>query len=702
MTSNRYSYKLQIEFLRRNLILPIISFVGFFFLLPVRTFMYIQNQLYNIQDNRELYFNLKFFFDNEFLVFPRAFIIFIASLFGLLLFRYLHSKKQTDFYHSLPISRTHLFCQLYLTGILSVIPAYLIMYLSSFFIAVGFGFGKFSEITILFPEILTCISFFLFFYSLVIFSTILTGNTFISSALYVFFNFFLYVSYMIFDLLCTSTLKTYYHLAFDYDKLCPFIMFFSNYYDNADFGSLYKEYAQYVFIIALISIVLLILSAILFKYRKSETAGNPLSFKIIKGPLKVYIVIIAGFCSMFLFTSFVNSFTTTWSLFGLFVGVFLSHIFFEMIYNFNVRCAFKKIKTMFALLIICVGIFFAFKSDLIGFDSKVPKKEDVVSIEFDFNIFGSNNSNLSKPLTEDYNISAVLSIAQLCVEQIKNDDIEYNTTYENRYGSFYITYELNNGKKISRAYRSIMFSDEIFSLIGDIVSSYEYLSKQEDSIFTIDLETLSRLNAYISTNNPVYNTYYSFENVEQAKEFINVLKEEFLTLTKEQLQNEIPVFALDLDITNKASNPPNDIFVSDVYRTPIYPSFTKTINLLEKYTNVKPQSLNINDIKNLSINYISDNYKPDYIKKAIYENKDLFNENSIVNVNDRETISKIIENSIDENLENSLSCLSHYERTTGFFVNVVFKDDEIGASTLYYPYGKFPIETIIECFKNPS
>ena len=56
-------------------------------------------------------------------------IIIMASLAAFMLFRYLHSGKQVDFFHSLPISRGNLFVQLYLTGFMSVIPFYVIIFI---------------------------------------------------------------------------------------------------------------------------------------------------------------------------------------------------------------------------------------------------------------------------------------------------------------------------------------------------------------------------------------------------------------------------------------------------------------------------------------------------------------------------------------------------------------------------------------------
>ena len=65
-------------------------------------------------------------FDNPLL---KLVLIVLAILCGVAMFRYLHDKRQVDFYHALPISRGRLFLVQYVTGVAAVIPVYLIVLL---------------------------------------------------------------------------------------------------------------------------------------------------------------------------------------------------------------------------------------------------------------------------------------------------------------------------------------------------------------------------------------------------------------------------------------------------------------------------------------------------------------------------------------------------------------------------------------------
>ena len=189
MTSNRSFFKLQREFIRRNLILPVLSGVGFFFTLPLFTLMMIQNKLDYISntDKNEVKVIISKLASDTLLSISHAGvklgIIIMASLAAFVLFRYLHSSKQIDFFHSLPISRGNLFIQLYLTGFISVIPFYIIMYLVAVICAFAMGAGLYITAGLIFKTIIINIIYFLLFYSLAILAVILSGNTFISACI---------------------------------------------------------------------------------------------------------------------------------------------------------------------------------------------------------------------------------------------------------------------------------------------------------------------------------------------------------------------------------------------------------------------------------------------------------------------------------------------------------------------------------------
>lgn len=135
MTSNRFSFKLVRETMRRNIWAVALSLVGFFFCLPLPAAMLIQNRIANADDPGTSRAEQLGFAANDIRmllgadnIFAKLGICIMAVLCGVALFSYLHSRQKVDFYHSIPLKRGALFLNNYISGILMVLPALLVMY----------------------------------------------------------------------------------------------------------------------------------------------------------------------------------------------------------------------------------------------------------------------------------------------------------------------------------------------------------------------------------------------------------------------------------------------------------------------------------------------------------------------------------------------------------------------------------------------
>lgn len=407
MTSNRSFFKLQRELIRRNLILPVLSGVGFFFALPLFTLMMLQHQVSmrthlpesEVKDYISSIASEQLLSD----MYPGAKfgIIIMASLAAFMLFRYLHSGKQVDFFHSLPISRGNLFVQLYLTGFMSVIPFYVIMYFAAVVCAVAVGAGLYITAGLIFKALAVNIVYFLLFYSIAVLSVILSGNTFISACIYALLNVIIPATAVM--------LSSLYEISFDTYMSSPVLDYitakcfpFASYFDI----STGIRTVILLIVTFIVSVILFALNKVLFTIRKSERAGSALSFYKMKTPLKCYLVLMCGYGFMFLFMGIASY---SWRYVGIFFGVILAHAVFEALYNFDIRSLFKNWKTMIALLVVTFGFLTLLKADILGYDKKIPNEANISGVSFSADYPGRNNygSFLSTfdDLTDAKNIS---------------------------------------------------------------------------------------------------------------------------------------------------------------------------------------------------------------------------------------------------------------------------------------------------------
>ena len=702
MTSNRSFFKLQRELIRRNLILPVLSGVGFFFALPLFTLMMIQHELDMLSSStytaleREKIIN-EFVLNNLLSVRydgAKLGIIIMASLAGFMLFKYLHSNKQVDFFHSLPISRGNLFAQLYLTGFMSVIPFYIVMYLISVIFAYAMGAGSLLTAGVIIKAIVVNVLFFLLFYSLAIFATILSGNTFISILIYTFLNFVILITTTIISALFDYWFKTYTCIPI-LDNIgsysCPLYLYFRG-------GNLFNQSGEPISTKALVFMTIVIiafiaLSYILFKIRKSERAGSALAFYKTKAPLKCYLVLVSGYLLMFIFNDIAGE---SWRYIGIVLGIILSHMVLEGLYNFDMHSLFKNWKTMIALLIVGVGLFTIMKTDIIGYDSKIPNREDIsgVSIETYYtnsNGFASDVSTF-EPLTSTENIDNVYSMAQYAIESL--DDVDYDKYYG--YGfysesenikSFAIHYILKNGSEIFRNYL-VPAGDEFDSRLEDIVLTDDYRQHERDSVFNLHLDMLSKLSIYINESSYVDNISGFIENTENSIEIAKALMEESLTLTKEQAENTVPLLSIDFEVIYK------DFYIGDEYigynnylsSVPIYPTYTKTLALISQYYNITPKTITVDDIASVDITKYYDDTQVTESGEPYYHT---------VSTTDKETIAKLIENSIPRNLINAANPLFEFDTIPSIEINIVFNNSQ-GSTFIYYRKGTAPLDLINE------
>ena len=115
--------------------------------------------------------------ENGFAAFTFASAAIIMALTG---FLYLHSKKQMDFYHSIPIRREVIFAAKYINGIIIVFVTYLINLVLSFAV-LGLNGAVFSELLkAAMPAVLVHMAGYLMIYGLMSIAVLLTGNFFIS------------------------------------------------------------------------------------------------------------------------------------------------------------------------------------------------------------------------------------------------------------------------------------------------------------------------------------------------------------------------------------------------------------------------------------------------------------------------------------------------------------------------------------------
>ena len=355
MTSRNLFFKLMCEDLKRKIWAIGLAFLSFFFWMPVNAAMSVSDlqQTYSRWIANGTTFGEGITAESRYAerllgivettigmqnVLNVASIAVAAIVMALTGFLYLHSRKQVDFYHSIPVKREMIFTVKYLNGILIVLS----MYLLNMFLAMGILAVNRVDISVLLPTglmaFLVHAGGYLVNYGLMVIAVVLTGNFFISilggivlfaygPAIIALIQGLMYLFFETINLRGVSMEQMMVNAS-------PLPYYIETVIDGAE-----RELAQYgqligsVGVMALCGVVMAIVAMFLYRKRPSESTGKAMAFAITKAPIKILLVVPITIAASLLFWNIY--FSIPWAVFGFVMGLVVTHAIVEILYHFE-------------------------------------------------------------------------------------------------------------------------------------------------------------------------------------------------------------------------------------------------------------------------------------------------------------------------------------------------------------------------------
>lgn len=495
--------------------IPAFLTLGFLLAFPVVSLLMIGNWRgsgYTPEQMEFLYENL---WKDGFLLTGGFVVVAAAVLNGINGFIYLYFKRQTDFYHSLPVKRSRMFWNRIYTGLVYYLVPYMIMVFLAICIGAARGFFSLK----LMGEALALFGIHLIIYLLIYFSVVLilciTGNLLMG----IFCMGMLYCYGPGLSLLLGGYRYGFYETYY-MEKNYGLIRFLREYISPAglinQFAEAYQkgEGMRLFMVLLVLTVLLTYLSYVAYLKRPSESAGSPMVYRGAAFIVKIMVVIPCGLgAGYFFYLIPISSMKTFWWIFGLILGTVLSHGFMETAYQMDFHCFFKKKIQLLAAGLIVAACAMVYETDLFHYDSYVPPKEKLASVSVDMNMFSNNMGTYIKEVEDgiyqvgmesadwdlrEYSVSgkkeigdktynAFCSIAEKQKERGKkyekgdhivegtNSDIVFKTG---------VMYKLKSGKKIYRNYRiNAIESQELIQCL------YEEENLKDNVLDMLDLGT---------------------------------------------------------------------------------------------------------------------------------------------------------------------------------------------------------------------
>lgn len=596
MTSKTLFFKLLWEDIKRKLWAAALLSLSLFFALPVAMAMilpsYRPNQQVTLEQvllRRTNNVSAMLDFGSNY---PFVMMIFFISalVMGISTFVYLHNKKQVDFYHSLPVKRNLWFAVHISTGIL--IPAGI--YLAAAAVSLVVAGVNGVRLSAVFPDavhgFLCHMLYYCLIYITVVLAVIMTGTklaAILGTA--VFFIYFPTVSGLI-EAFYSTFFETYYYgqpsiWKAAVMKLSPIYELMAAVSDGVTTGH----------VAATVGAVLLLglLSFFLYQKRPSEAAGKTMAFSWSMGTIKVLLVIVSGMMGSLFFYSIRD--TLAWMIFGVIVGVVISHCVIEVIYHSDLKKLFCHEKTMAACMAASLFIALSFYFDFFRYDEYVPSESQVAYSSIDFGTDGwvsynggyYDSSEESQDVLTRSRITNTEAVFGLAREGIRQLGKAASSDYE-QWSNVTLCYTMKSGRKVYRRY--YMYLDPVMDLADEIYLDSDYKRALYPGL---DLDLSEVVNNMVYRDITTEDVFSLSEDTEKKRAVAEAYRQEYFELSMTTRETECVIGELlmisdkdDQKIRNRVKEEGGPTihywnnYWYDGYFYPIYPSFTKTIEAL--------------------------------------------------------------------------------------------------------------------------
>ncbi|MBQ0000317.1 MAG: hypothetical protein KBT01_02100, partial [Clostridiales bacterium] len=377
MRSRVFSSKLLKNHISGAMWAPVLLLVAYFFAFPVYQLLSIGN--WEIRQFSASQFQAVFdlFYRNNLLQSGAWIIALAAFLNAMLGFFYLYSREKIDFYHALPVKRSHMFLQKTFMGVCYTFIPYVIMMFFSFCITAFRGYFHFETIKIAVLVLLTHLLTYLFLYFcmvliLTVTGTVLMGVLSTVGFAAVFPLFYLVLSGYQREFLNTTTIYGYENL-FIFRDLSPVYLVAQ----LCGGGLPYSRYYLYGFFFTLFFGVI---SYLAYVRRPSEATGKAIVFPWFGLVVKILVTVLGGLTLGMVLMDMQPYSRMVWGIFGLAAGVILTKGMMEVLYAMDFRGFLKHRVQLLAALILTFGIAAVFALDLTHFDTYLPAYEKLESV----------------------------------------------------------------------------------------------------------------------------------------------------------------------------------------------------------------------------------------------------------------------------------------------------------------------------------
>lgn len=450
-------------------------------------------------------------------------IFVLPVLVSILLFKYTNEEKSSSFIHGLPISKRKLYVTNILTGIVMYIIPFLVNLIIILLLNLG-EMGKYLQVADIMKWFGVCMLYNTIFFAFATFIGTFCASK-ISHGILTYILMYAPVGVLVLTSAITENiLYGFKGLSSNFEEFTklPFIKIIE---DFREMSSYYLDQAikfgtSTIIIYITSIIVMLVLGYFIYKKRKLEITKEFIAFKGIRSFIKYAATFLVNLLSYMYFYDVIGEHNIR-TLLASFVITLIAYLIIEMILKKTYK-VYKSIIGFIVYAVIITIIFVILNTGAFGYETRIPKAEDVEEVSF-----GMRNETIN--FKEKQNIENVIDFQRKLVDEKKKGYTEYT-----------LEYKLKDGKKITRKYdiNNSLYKEEL----NKILTSDEYYEGKIKQIE--DVQKIKRIDIDIN-----YKQQYSTKTIR--------IKESDMS---DFIENLIK------DIKNRKATINNNEYVSEVAR----------------------------------------------------------------------------------------------------------------------------------------
>lgn len=488
----------------------IVHFLGLFFAIPLEILMTTSEEQREYVRAENLF---QFSFETQVVI-----SIAIPVLLAIFLFRFLQVKPYSDFMHSLPVKRAHIFHQYTLTGFILLVIPVLLTGLIVLALYIPLELVDFFTIADIFVWVGITIMLNSFVYMAGVFIGMITGISAVQGVL-TYLTLVLPVGLII---LLAYNLPFYlygfpeeYFMESKIESFSPLVAL--SLLDHSSLGV--SEMIAYSFL----TIILYGVSLRLYKMRKLEAVSQALVFPLLKPFFKYG----ATFCTMLLGGMYFGKTQggTIWILAGYLTGAILGYVIAEMVLQKSWRIIIH-LKGLFMYAGVIGVLVVLFQFDFSQYEKKMPAINDIKRVHLSGSYYSLKDSENPYYLSEQDNIELVWRLHK---EIIANKHNKIEKSNDER--AFFV-YELKNGKKLVRNYS---IDKKEYAHFYKLIHESDEYKRMTNEIFRVNEAQVDKIS--IHPFGPINKKAVIIDPTD-LKEAIAILKEEAQTATYEDIIDE--------------------------------------------------------------------------------------------------------------------------------------------------------------------